>query len=152
MGFKRNRCNLTSRNLNNLPSAPLISFKSPCVTEGLNVFMFSEPFSSSTVFLPILLFWFLLCCRALFVMYNWHCIFCYFESLSRLRYLNPTFWFVFVVYVIFFMLVELCFKIPFCSANSFCHIFHAYHSIIAVTDWKLRQSSFISAGDVLRIR
>ena len=35
MGIKRNRCNLTSRNLNTLPSAPLISFKSPCVTEGL---------------------------------------------------------------------------------------------------------------------
>ena len=36
MGIKRNKCNLTSRNLNTLPSAPLISFKSPYVTEGLN--------------------------------------------------------------------------------------------------------------------
>jgi hypothetical protein len=35
MGIKRIRCNLTSRNLNTLPSAPLISFKSPCVTEEL---------------------------------------------------------------------------------------------------------------------
>ena len=35
MGIKRNRCNLTSRNLNTLPSAPLILFKLSCVTEGV---------------------------------------------------------------------------------------------------------------------
>ena len=37
MGIKRNRCNLTFRNLNTLLSAPLISFKSPCVIEGLSL-------------------------------------------------------------------------------------------------------------------